>query len=148
MNEIAARALFDQDVRKITERLLIARNWKLYTREFPVLDIGFRASGRNELRLRFIAKNWDDDPPSIILLNAEGGFLTQQQLQVMHYPNVFNINPHPLTNRPFVCMAGSLEYHNHTNHLNDSWDNYKRRDAYTLGGIMHQLWSAWQKSKL
>jgi hypothetical protein len=43
-------------------------------------------------------------------------------------------------------MAGAREYHTHSSHVNDLWDNYKHRGGYDLGGILHQLWSAWLKT--
>jgi len=144
MNETASRALFEDDVRKISERLLASRNWKLYNNEFPVLDVGFRGDGRTELRLRFIAANWNDAPPSVELLDASGNFLAANQVP-QRPGGVFNQGIHPATSRPFVCMAGTLEYHTHSSHVGDSWNNYKSKDAFTLGGIMTQLWSSWQK---
>jgi hypothetical protein len=145
MNETASKALFDEDVGKITERLLTSRSWILYGRGFPVLDVGFRGEGRIELRLRFVVTNWNDDPPSIILLDANGDFLPPNKVP-QRPGSVFNQGGHPSTSRPFVCMVGSREYHTHPNHTSDSWNNYKNQDAFTLGGIMTQLWNAWLKT--
>jgi hypothetical protein len=143
MNEAVSNALFQRDVQGLSERLLASRNWKLYGNEFPILDVGFRAEGRVELRVRLVAKNWNDEPPSVELLNSAGEFLTQLP---RHPGSVFNNGIHPATGRPFVCMAGAREYHIHSSHVNDSWENYKRKAAYTLGGILTQLWNAWLKS--
>ena len=143
MNEAASKALFDRDVAGLSDRLLASRNWKLYGKEFPVLDVGFRAENRPELRLRLIARNWNDQPPSAELLNSDGEFLKQ----LPQYQNgVFNNGNHPATGRPFICMAGMLEYHTHSSHVGDSWENYKKRDAYTLGGIATQIWKGWLKA--
>jgi hypothetical protein len=145
MNETASRILFDQDVGKINERLLGVRGWQLYSKEFPVLDVGFQLEGRTELRLRFVAKNWSDEPPSIELLDKDGNYLPADK--VPQKPGgVFNRGHHHLTGRPFVCMAGSLEYHTHSSHVSDSWDNYKRKSGYDLGGLATQLWRAWLTS--
>lgn len=146
MNETASKALFEEDVGKISERLLVSRNWILYNKEFPVLDVGFRSDGRAEFRVRLIATNWNDEPSSVELLDANGKFLSAQQIPE-DCGNVFNRSNHQTTGRPFVCMAGSREYHTHPSHLNDSWNNYKCKDGFKLGGIMTQLWSAWQKEK-
>lgn len=143
MNEAASKALFEHDVAGLTDRLLTSRNWSLLGKGFPVLDVGFRAENRVMFRLRLIAQNWNDEPPSIELLNDAGEFLTQLP---RHPGNVFNNGAHPATGRPFVCMAGAREYHIHSSHTGDSWENYKKRDGYTLGGILTQLWNAWLKS--
>jgi len=143
MNEAISKALFERDVRGLSDRLLASRNWKLYSKEFPVLDVGFRADGRPELRLRLLAKNWNEEPASVELLNSAGEFLAQAP---RHPGGVFNNSAHPATGRPFVCMAGAREYHIHSSHVNDSWDNYRSKPAYTVGGILTQLWNAWLKS--
>ena len=143
MNEIASKALFERDVAGLTERLLASRNWKLYSKEFPILDVGFRAENRAEFRLRLIARDWNDLPPSAELLNGDGEFLKQ----LPQYPGgVFNNGNHPSTGRPFICMAGTLEYHTHSSHINDNWDNHKSKDACTLGGIATQIWKGWLKA--
>lgn len=143
MNEAASRVLFDLDVAGLSKRLLASRNWMLYSREFPVLDVGFRAANRAEFRLRLIAKDWNDQPPSAELLNGSGEFLKQ----LPQYPGgIFHNGNHPSTGRPFICMAGTLEYHTHSSHISDAWENYKKKDAYKLGGIATQIWEGWQKS--
>jgi hypothetical protein len=142
MNEAVSRALFERDVSGLSDRLLTSRNWKLYSREFPVLDVGFRAEGRPELRLRLIGKNWNDEPASVELLDGAGEFLKQAP---QHPGSVFNNAAHPATGRPFVCMVGTREYHTHPSHVNDSWENYKAK--VTLGGLLTQLWNAWLKCK-
>jgi hypothetical protein len=144
MNEAIAKELFDQDAGKIPDKLMAVRNWKLYSREFPVLDIGFQAGGRSEMRVRLTVKNWNDSPPSVALLDSEGNFLNAAQLP-KNPGTVFNGGAHPSTGHPFVCMAGTLEYHTHGSHIQDVWDNYKRRDSHTLGGIVTQIWNSWLK---
>lgn len=143
MNEAASKALFERDVAGFNERLLTSRDWKLYSKQFPVLDVGFCAKNRTEFRLRLVARNWNDQPPSAELLNANGEFLRQPP----QYPSgIFHIGGHHLTGRPFICMAGVFEYHTHPSHVGDSWDNYKGRDAYRLGEIATQIWKGWLKA--
>ena len=137
-----SKALFESDVAGLTERIVTSRNWKLYSREFPILDVGFRGDGRVELRLRLIANNWNEQPPSVELLNAAGEFLAQAPQRPGS--SIFNNGPHPGTGKPFVCMIGTREYHTHSSHVNDRWENYKSK--VTLGGIVTQIWNAWLKS--
>jgi hypothetical protein len=144
MNETASRLRFDKDVGTMGDRLLGVRGWKLYTKEFPVLDVGFQAEGRTELRVRLVATNWNDEPPSVELLDKDGNYLTGPKIP-QNSGNVFHTDNHHLTGRPFVCMAGAREYHTHSSHTGDLWDNYKRRGGYDLGGIMTQLWHVWKK---
>ena len=144
MHEAASRALVANEI-KVIGRLAATRKWELYSTEFPVIDIGFRNDGRSELRVRILAANWNDDPPSVVLLTADGRPLAGSNVP-KHPTGVFNASPHPRTGAPFVCMAGTSEYHTHPSHLNDLWQNYKIRDSHCLAGIATQVWSAWLKS--
>ena len=143
MNTTASKALFEVQTDQIAGRLLEARHWRVFTIKCPVVDIGFEIDGRTGLRLWLNFDDWNDQPPSILLLSMVGEPLAT----VPRDPGgVFNSSAHPATRRPFICMAGSREYHTHPSHVNDSWDNYKSRGGYDIGGILTQLWYAWQKA--
>lgn len=144
MNEAASKALFEADT-EVIAKLTESKKGFLYSISFPTIDIGLRGVGRQELRLRLNATNWNDEPPSITLLASNGERLPGPSVP-KHPGGVFNNSAHPVTGHPFVCMAGSLEYHRHTNHLTDLWQNYKDRSTHTLAGIVHQLWRAWLSS--
>lgn len=142
MHPAAAKALFDADVCNLTPALTRRRGWIIHATSFPVLDCSFTAINRTILRLQLHCDDWNDRPPSITLHNADGAFLNA------HADNptgVFNNSPHPTTQRPFICMRGSREYHTHPSHLTDLWDALKEQSSYTLGSILTQLWNAWQK---
>jgi hypothetical protein len=142
VNEIAARALFDEQLKGLTERLLRSRRWTLHQAAYPILDVSFGFDDRPGLRVRMRCDGWNSYPPSIELLHPDGTPFTAIP------PNptgVFNASAHPATGKPFVCMAGSREYHTHSSHLNDHWDNYRTRSSHDLGGLLTQLWNAWRK---
>jgi hypothetical protein len=147
MNATACKALFDEAVGAITDRVLQARGWKVHSRDFPVLDVSFIANGRGTLRPRFQCDNWNELPPAIELLNADGDFIAA--LPAMRtVPNgspIFNASAHPRTGRPFICMIGAREYHTHPSHTGDAWSNYAHRSEYDLGGIVTQVWQGWRK---
>lgn len=142
MNEALSKDLFDKDLSGVSSRLLLLRNWKIYTQQFPILDVGFRAEKRPELRIRIIATNWNDEPASVELCDGDGSFLSK----VPQIPgsSLFNNGPHPATGRPFICMIGTREYHTHPSHINDDWENFKTKS--TLAGLLTQLWNAWLKA--
>lgn len=141
MHELASRSLFNQDVGNLTDRLAEKRGWVFHNREYPVLDCEFREDGKTPLRLAFLCDNWNEIPPSITLLKPDGS-----PLQSLTNPTgVFNLSPHPVTGRFFVCMRGSREYHTHFSHVTDLWESIKHLDSFTLGGILTQLWQAWRK---
>ena len=42
-------------------------------------------------------------------------------------------------------MRGAREYHTHPSHVGEPWELLKESSSYSLGGILTQLWNAWQK---
>lgn len=144
MHELASKALFEEQTIGFTSRLEQSRGWKFYEIKYPILDVGFMAEGRSGLRLQLNCQDWNEHPPSILLLALDGTPL------IALPPNptdVFNQGPHPLTGRPFICMRGAHEYHTHSSHTTDLWDNYRSHPDNDLGGLLTQLWHAWLKGK-
>lgn len=144
MHPTAAKALFDDDVSHLSAALAQRRGWVFHTIEFPLIDCSFTAPGRTALRLRLQCDNWNDLPPAIGLHAADGTPLTKL---IPNPTGVFNQGPHPTTGRPFICMRGAREYHTHPSHVADPWESLKSSSRYSLGGILTQLWNAWQKGK-
>jgi len=143
MNRAASIALFEEHTRHLSGDLVEIRKWRVFSRTFPLLDVAFEAEGRRPLRVQMNCEDWNELPPSITLLAIAGEILAKAPTGP---PGIFHQGPHPITNKPFVCMAGSREYHTHSSHISDSWENYKLRSGYDLGGILTRIWSGWLKS--
>jgi hypothetical protein len=139
MNEAASKALFSAEVPNLP-RLAAMRGWTVYQAEFPIFEIEFSAQGRRPLRVRVIAMEWNEQPPSVELLAPDGTRLRPGEAPTQA---VFHQGPHPNTGYPFVCMVGTKEYHTHPSHVNDYWENYRRRENCGLLSLITQLWSAW-----
>jgi hypothetical protein len=137
MHAKAARALFETEVKRL-EPAAKLRGWHFYQKVFPILDVGFRNEGRPELRVRLSAPNWNDDPPSVELLDAAGNALEPGNTPAHGF---FNRSAHPATGHPFICSPGALEYHTHPSHTGDRWENYK--SAFTIGDILTRTYNAW-----
>lgn len=45
----------------------------------------------------------------------------------------------PTTGEPFLCLPGIHEYHIHSSHLNDPWENLRPRETYKLRYIIHRV---------
>lgn len=144
MHPIAAKALFDTEVATLSTELAKRRGWIFHAIEFPMIDCSFAGSDRTSLRLRLQCDEWNDLPPAISLHASDGTFLTTL---LPNPTGVFNQGPHPVTGRPFICMRGAREYHTHPSHVGDPWETLKSKSSYSLGGILTQLWNAWQKGK-
>ena len=142
MNETASKALFDAEVEAIPQELLDLRGWTINLKEYPTLDVSF-VQGSRTGRVKMICDNWNELPPSIVFLDSEGRELSTMGRDPA---GVINVGPHPITGRPFICSVGSREYHTHTSHTADLWENYKNRSGFDLGGILTKAWKAWKKS--
>ena len=143
MNAELSKAFFDFDTKSLTaDRLLNVRLWTINELAYPIIDITFTKDGRNPFRVKLNCNAWNENPPSIELLSVDGNYLTR----LPSGSGVLNPGPHPLTGRPFICTVGSIEYHTHTSHITDHWENYKGKPSYDLGGIITQIWNAWRKT--
>jgi hypothetical protein len=138
VHEALAKGNFDKEVSALTSKYAVQAGWTVNNQAFPILDI--TASHTQPVRLRLTCDNWNELPPSIEILNPEGTTWNKP----MPPGNVFNAGHHPATNRPFICMRGSREYHTHPGHVNDAWDNYRNQSGMTLLGILQQLVGFWR----
>lgn len=145
MNPTAAKALFEAAIAGFDDRHLAARGWIVHSRAFPSLDLSFRSAERQELRIRVGCEDWNDTPPSVDLLSPNGTLTGIPAQRSGSTSSIFNASSHPRTGRPFVCMVGIREYHDHPSHVRDLWTNYKSLDSYSLGGILMQLWRGWER---
>ncbi len=145
MNQQLSKSLFDDQTKFCAdERLLNTRSWKTIKCEHPILIVEFTDPHKRSIRVKLDCSEWDDLPPSIEILDNEGISLNHEQFPKGQ--GVFNSSLHPKTRKPFICTPGSLEYHEHTSHISDIWENYKSKPGYNLGGILTQLWNSWRKT--
>ena len=52
------------------------------------------------------------------------------------------VHPHPRTGRPFLCLPGVREYHDHPQHSGDDWLLHRGRDAGRLAVLCERIWRA------
>lgn len=142
VHELISRRLFDEAGAPLDADLCASRGWTIIAASYPTLEVQFDAAGRTAMRVRLLCDQWNELPPSIVLLDGTGQLLGSPPATPR---GQFNPSAHPTTGRPFVCMVGSREYHTHPSHTGDRWANYRDHPSYTLGGIVTQLWRAWQE---
>jgi hypothetical protein len=113
--------------------------WKVQEITWPTFKVVFtHPKSRRAVGFRFLFDNWDQEPPSLSLYDPETG----EELPWSKWPQgVWSAgNAHPVTGKPFLCLAGIREYHIHSSHLNDPWSNYRTRDSYKFGHLIHRVW--------
>jgi hypothetical protein len=138
VHEALSRAKFEEDVAKLGSVVAGTYHLQVHSNTFPILDVTIEHS--RPLRARMHADNWDELPPSIDLLNLDGSAMPSGSIP----GGVFNPGPHPNTNRPFVCMRGSREFHTHAGHQQERWEHYRGQAGMGLVGILLQLAGAWR----
>jgi hypothetical protein len=118
---------------------LVARlGWEVVTAEYPVFAVTFtHPRTKRRVGFRFQFDNWDEQPPSLSLFDPDNG----AELPWEKWPQgTWAVgNPHPVTGKPFLCLPGIREYHIHTSHLTDLWDNLKGNDSYRLLHLVHRV---------
>lgn len=143
MLKALSQTAFDRDIACIDSRAAKLYGWEIVEVRYPTFDVIFQHASAAPLRLRLTCHDWDELPPTIDLLSADGTPLTTAPPNV---GGVFHPGPHDNTGRPFVCMRGAREYHTHVSHTSDLWDNYRGQSGLDLGGIVLQLWRCWKRA--
>jgi len=143
MLDALSRAAFEADISLLDPIAARRLGWTVMTADYPVFDVIFNHATAEPLRLRLDCGQWDELPPSVELLKADGTPVTAAPPNV---GGVFHPGHHPSTGRYFVCMRGAREYHTHPSHLNESWSNYRGTSGNDLIGIIGQLYRAWKKA--
>lgn len=153
MLEALSRGAFERELARLDKRVVARRNWTVLSAQFPVFDVVFNHATRAALRLRFICDGWDDEPPLIEIMTAGGQVIPSQRPAGHPHEyvfaggmSIFNSGPHERTGRPFICMRGSREYHNHSGHRTDHWDNHRGQSGNSLLGLVEQLWRVWKRA--
>lgn len=92
------------------------------SRESTQVFVRFRAGrdGRAGM-FRLDCASFDAQPPSVVMVDPE----TRDELPFAAWTPGVPHSVHPTLNRPFVCIQGVFEYHEHPSHLEDSWDRYR-----------------------
>lgn len=141
MHPQLCKARFHKDLVHLDDELCALRGWTVFAKEYPLLDIGFTSPQGRQLRLRADCEDWNEQPPSIELLDWAGKPLTTLPQTTT---GIFNDSAHPITGKRFICMRGVREYHNHFSHTSDLWIALKDLPEYRLGEIYTQIWRGWR----
>lgn len=98
------------------------------------LDLGQRQV--LNLALKFNLENFDYDPPTAELVDAQ-----RNPLPANAWPKTLGrqgiVAEHPQFARPFFCRRGLREYHTHFQHEDDPWDLH--REGLALHTIVIEL---------
>jgi len=139
---------FDREIELLqgdASRIVKEVGWEITAVSFPELAVIFTHPRSNRrVGFRFYCDGWDEQPPSLSLFDPE----TKIELPWDKWPQgTWSVgNPHPITGKPFLCLPGIREYHIHSSHVSDLWDNYKAKGSYTLTFIVHRVWQRFEET--
>src|SRR6266481_1354691 len=96
-------------------------------------------------KAHFELSNYDLDPPSLEFrdpwTNATLQYNTMfraLQFDSHRKAHVVLLDDHPTTHKPFLCVRGIREYHEHPQHSGDDWLLY--RESMNMFSIIMSLW--------
>jgi hypothetical protein len=157
MHPEISKSLFEDQVQKVltNPELIVNRGWLVLKHSYPNLVVAMRHRKSGQLRVfGFKFDGWNDQPPSLTLLRCD----SEEELPHSQWPK----NPqgktywHPggwvsesgilVPSKPFMCMIGIREYHEHQQHVKDAWKNYKNQSSYELGQLLIQVSEVFKKS--
>ena len=136
------------------------RGWILLGRSELEVDIGFL--GRLPIGaqpvpamtacVRIDFTNFDLWAPSVEFIDPfTGEYLSppvQALVETYEGPRDLVVHSHPDTNRPFFCVPGIREYHEHPQHSGDSWLLHRETRDGSLATICDRIWRAMARNLL
>jgi hypothetical protein len=142
------------------EAIYRQRGWILLGHRGYEVDIGFLA------RLPIVAQpipamaacvridfsNFDLWPPSVEFIDPMTGEYTPPLVQALvetaEGPRDLIVQSHPDTKRPFFCVPGIRQYHDHPQHSGDSWLLHRNTGEGSLATICDRIWRAMARNLL
>jgi Predicted metal binding domain len=142
------------------EETYCRRGWILLGRRELEVDVGFL--GRLPLGaqpipamtacVRVDFTNYDLWPPSVEFINPFTGEYAPPPVQALvdsdEGPRNLVVHSHPETNRPFFCVPGVRQYHDHPQHSGDSWLLHRRSGEGSLATICDRIWRSMSRNLL
>ena len=134
-------------------QVLAARGWLVDAPSDWRLRVMFSdRSGRVRAGVLLQMRNYDALPPSLVFLDESRRPHSQESLGVLLTdPGVSHVPPflqngfmlvgqaggylpgtHPFTNRPFLCIRGTWEFHMHPQHADVMWEWIRNDSGYNL----------------
>jgi hypothetical protein len=128
------------------------RGWLMLARNDLSVDIGFvgrlpvgaQSIPAMSACVRIDFRNYDLEPPSVEFIDPMTGEYVSPAVQALvgtaEDPRDLVVHSHPDTNRPFFCVPGIREYHNHPQHSGDSWFLHRQSGEGRLATICDRIW--------
>jgi hypothetical protein len=136
------------------------RGWILLGRRELAVDIGFVGRlpvGALQIPamtacVRIDFTDFDLEPPSVEFIDPFTGEYVPPPVQALvdtdEGPRDLVVHSHPDTNRPFFCVPGIRQYHDHPQHSGDLWILHRSTGEGRLVTICDRIWRAMARNLL
>ncbi len=134
------------------------RGWILLDRRELEVEVGFLAQLQIGPQIvpvmtacvRLDYTNYDLWPPSVEFINVFTGEFAPPPVQAFAQTDEglrnLLVGSHPDTNRPFFCVPGTRQYHEHPQHSGDSWLLHRGDREGSLITICERIWRSMARS--
>jgi len=119
LHPVLLGTLLDDEIVVINERL--AARGVAARRGGHLVQVSAPEVGEDRI-LVLDAERYDGEPVGVLITDADGTVLPGSR-----WPTGLCQGEHPVLHRPFVCVRGTIDYHAHPSHTDDSWDRYRGR---------------------
>lgn len=134
MDPSVSKALFDDEVAKMRAQARFnGGGWEIVTAEFPDLVVEIPHPTGARRRFRFQCDDWDEKPPSVKSVDADGNELAGQPTGHLWMG---------LNTGWGLCAPGTREYHAH--HADNPWANHQGK--LSLAEIVVRIASHYRKA--
>ncbi|HLY23384.1 MAG TPA: putative metal-binding protein [bacterium] len=142
------------------EEIYRRRGWILLGHHDQEVDVGFLGQlplGARPIPVmaacvRIDFTNFDLWAPSVEFIDPMTGEYTPPIVQALvetdEGPRNLIVFSHPDTNRPFFCVPGIRQYHEHPQHSGDSWFLHRNTGEGSLATICDRVWRAMARNLL
>lgn len=160
VDPVVSRAKFDREIAeyRVLEKQHMARGWWMLEAEFPTVFVVFATPKLQPPAVVFGAEldftNYDFWPPSVRLVDPFTRVpYTQVELPSQLFRRVLQpvgnamvpaaqplMQAHAANDVPFLCIAGTRQYHQHPGHTGDSWLLHRGTAEGTLFFLLEKLY--------
>ena len=119
--------------------------WVVIGRTYPLFEVIWtHPRTKRQVGFRFNFDSWDAIPPSLELFDPD----TKATLQWERWPQGGWAvgSPHPLTQKPFLCLPGIREFHDHPSHTADAWPALRGLSSYSMLYLMQRVQQRFEDS--
>ncbi len=158
MHPALTTAILEQDFAVFTENnvLLHERGILILKAAIPELRIAIRHARAGTLHVfRFLFEAWNECPPRFSAVDPRTGELlpgaqwpSNGPGQSYWHRDGWTAPSGIVVPKPFLCMRGIREYHEHKSHVTDLWSSYRDQPEFSLANIVLKVVNLFQESNV